>query len=403
MKILVVCQYYYPENFQINDICEELVNRGHSVTVLTGLPNYPTGIIPDKYKNIEYRNENVNGVDVIRCFEIGRKKGAIGLALNYISYCLSANIKVKKIDYDYDLIFVYQLSPILMALPGCRYKKKHKIPMLLYCCDLWPESMKLIIKNEKSFIFRLVKRISTNVYRSSDKIIAQTKYFYQYFKTVHGITDDKLCCLPQFANDEYLKHEFYLDNGIIDFAFLGNIGIAQELGKVIEAVNQISEINGFQLHIVGDGSCLADLKKEVANKKLESKIRFYGRRPVEEMAEFYKLADVCLVSLSSENMTGLTLPSKVQGYMAAGKMVLGMINGATSEVINTSKCGICVSAGDSEGLANAMKDIIENPNKYQNCGKNGRQYFKEHFSKEKFMDSLENIIIEMVEDNHVSI
>ena len=156
MKILVVCQYYYPENFQITPICEQLVADGNEVTVVTGLPNYPTGIIPEEYKNGR-RNEFINGVHVIRCQEIGRKKGVFYLALNYLSYARSAYRMVNNLETDFDVVFVYQLSPILMAIPAIKYADKHKKPLFLYCCDLWPESIKVYIKNENNFIFQIVK------------------------------------------------------------------------------------------------------------------------------------------------------------------------------------------------------------------------------------------------------
>lgn len=399
MNILVICQYYYPENFQINDICEELVKRGHKVTVLTGLPNYPTGVVSQEYKKGRRRKEIINGVTVIRCYEMGRKRGTIGLGLNYLSYCLSAKIKVNTLKEKYNLVFVYQLSPVLMGIPGCEYKKKNKVPMLLYCCDLWPESMKLLINNEKSMLFCMMKIISTRIYRTAEKIIVQTACFYPYFKQVHKIPNDKLAYLPQFSNEDYLSHNYQLDNGIVDFVFLGNIGIAQNINKIIEAVELIRNFENFQLHIVGDGTCLESLQRSVKKKALQSKIVFYGRRPVNEMPEFYKLADACLVSLNGDNLTGLTLPSKVQGYMAAGKIVVGMANGAVRKVIEASGCGCCVPAGDSVALAKVMQDIIENPDKYKCCGENGRSYFKANFTKNKFIDSLETIMKETVSKN----
>lgn len=396
LNLLVVCQYYYPENFQINEICSSLVERGHKVTVLTGLPNYPTGIIEKEYKWGRKSREIINGVEVIRSFEIGRRKGIVGLALNYMSYFLSASHVVKKMKTRFDLVFVYQLSPVLMGLPGSLYKKRFAVPLLLYCCDLWPESMKLMIKNEKSALYKAMTFVSRKVYQSAEKILVQTTHFLPYFHDMYGISGDRIKYLPQFANEDYLKEDFQLDNGIVDFVFLGNIGIAQEVDKIIDAVNKLKEVKDFRVHIVGDGSCLEKIKQQVIQSNLQNIVCFYGRRPVEEMSHYYELADVCLVSLSSDNLTGLTLPSKVQGYMAAGKMIIGMINGATKEVLESSGCGICVPSGDSEALAQAMLSVINNSEAFKECGLNGRKYFKEHFAKEKFMDALENTMKEMV-------
>lgn len=395
MKILVVCQYYYPENFQITPICEQLAADGYDVTVLTGLPNYPTGIIPKEYRT-GHRDEVINGVHVIRCHEIGRKKGAGHLALNYLSYVRSASKKVLELEEDFDLVLVYQLSPILMGIPGRKYAKKHNVPLLVYCCDLWPESMKMYIKNEKHPAFKLIKKVSKDIYDSADRIIIQSTSFLPYLKETHNIPDDKFTYIPAFADETYLTQDFTPENDIVDFVFLGNLGIAQNLIAVLEAVEKIRSIPGFKVHFVGDGSVLEEMKKFVDEHKLGEAVVFYGRRPVEEMPKFYKLADACLVSLKADNATGLTLPSKVQGYMAAGKPIIGMIDGSAKDVIEESACGICVNAGDIDGLAAGMKDFIQNRDKYKNCGNNARRYFIDNFSKKKFMVKLENEIERLV-------
>lgn len=391
MRILVVCQYYYPENFQITPICEQLVKDGYDVTVLTGLPNYPSGIIPEEYKK-GHRDEVVNGVHIIRCHEIGRKKGAFYLALNYFSYIHSATNKIKKLG-EFDLVFVYQLSPVLMAIPGKKYAKSHKIPMLLYCCDLWPESVKMYVKNESNLIYKWIRKISKAIYDAADHIIVQSSSFISYMKSVHSIPDNKMSYIPAFADETYLTQDFSPNDEIIDFIFLGNLGIAQDLISVLQAVDKIKNIAGFKVHFVGDGSLLDEMKEFVLEHNLGNIVYFYGRRPVEEMPSFYQLADACLVSLKADNATGLTLPTKVQGYMAAGKPIIGMIDGSAKEVIENSKCGICVNAGDVDGLAAGMKDFVENHFKYKTCGQNARQYFIENFSKDQFMINLEKEIM----------
>lgn len=388
MKVLVVCQYYYPENFQITPICEQLAADGYDVTVLTGLPNYPSGIVPEEYKK-GHREETLNGVHIIRCHEIGRKRGAVFLALNYLSFLRSASKRVNHLPEDFDIVFVYQLSPVLMGIPGRKYAKRHHVPMILYCCDLWPESMKMYIHNENNIVFLAVKHISKWIYKSAQKVIVQSTSFGPYLKKVHGIDDSKLVYIPAFADEAYLKQDFTPDDETVDFVFMGNLGIAQNLIAVLEAVDLIKDTPGFKVHFVGDGSMLNEMKRFVMGHGLEKVVLFYGRRPVEEMPFFYKLADACMVSLKADNETGLTLPSKVQGYMAAGKPILGMINGSARDVIEESECGICVDAGDVEGLSKAMKSFITTREKYKDCGQKAREYFIENFSKEKYIKRLE--------------
>lgn len=395
-KILVVCQHYYPENFQITPICEQLVKDGYDVTILTGLPNYPTGIVPDEYKK-GHRDEIINGVHVVRGYEIGRRKGPLWLAINYVSFTLSFLHKVNVLSGDFDIVLVYQLSPVLMALPGIKYANKHKVPLMIYCCDLWPESMKMYIKNEKNILFRAMKRISQKVYSRADVLAVQSKSFINYMEQTHGIKRDKMIYMPAFADETYLETDFTSDDNVVDFVFLGNLGIAQNLISVLEAVNKIKDVPNFKVHFVGDGSCLGQMKEFVNNNGLEDIVQFYGRRPVEEMPKFYKLADACLVSLKADNATGLTLPSKVQGYMAAGLPIIGMIDGSAQEVIAEAKCGLCVNADDVDGFARVMKNFIENKEEYRNFGLNGRKYFKDNFNKRKLLDSIEKSIDNLIE------
>ena len=395
MKILVISQYYFPESFQITPICEQLVADGHDVTVLTGRPNYPSGVVPQEYKT-GHKEEIICGVRVIRCFEVGRRHGPLWLALNYLSYCLSSIWKVFKLKDHYDLVFIYQLSPVLMAIPGCLYAKKHHLPLFLYCCDLWPESLKMYIQNEKNPLFLAIKYISRRIYRSADRSATQSPSFISYLEKTHGIPTDKLLYLPTFADETYLDQDFTPEQETFNFVFLGNLGIAQNLLAVLTAVEKIKDIPGFQVHFVGDGCCLQDMKTFVAEHGLTEIVVFHGRKPVEEMPKYYKLANACLVSLKADNQTGFTLPAKVQGYMAAGKPILGMIDGSAKEVIEESGCGLCVNADDIDGFANAMADFILNKEQYQNCGKNGREYFKTHFKKSIFMEHLHTEIADLV-------
>lgn len=388
MKILVVCQYYYPEQFRINDISEQLVKDGHLVTVLTGLPNYPMGVIPKDYRFGKKRKEVINGVNVIRCFEISRNKSVVGMALNYASYMVSASFKALFLKKDFDLVFVYQLSPVSMALPGIIMKMRCKKPLYLYCCDIWPESMKNLLPNEKTILFKAVKKFSNFIYSKCDKITVSSKRFIEYLTKEHSIPVDRVSYIPQHAEDKYLNIETKKTNKTINFVFMGNMGIAQDIVCILDATERIKDMGNFKVHFVGDGVCLDKSRAVVREKGLDDIVFFHGYHPVEKMPYFYDMADACLLTLKADNLIGVTMPSKLLGYMAAGKTVIGAINGAGKEVICESDCGLCVDASDSKALAEAMKDFIENPVKFSKCGENGRQYFKKHFTKDIYMEKL---------------
>ena len=398
MKILVVCQHYYPERFQNQDICEQLVQKGHEVTVLTGLPNYETGLVPDEYKHGQHSDEKVNGVQIYRTFEIGRRKGVFWRILNYFSYMLSASLWAIKNRREYDVVFCYQLSPVFMMFPAVITAKKQHIPLYVYCCDLWPESIKAMHPGDKWFVFKPVHWISRWLYQCADAISVQSKSFFEYFETVNNIAREKILYIQHMASSEYLNMDFKQDNGIIDFVFLGNIGNAQDIELIINATERNKEQDNFAVHFVGDGIFLEKAKQMVKQKNIEKIVTFHGRQPVEKMPEYYKLADVCLVTLKAGTIISKTIPSKVQGYMSAGIPILGALDGYGAEVINESGAGVCVSAGDLDGFASHMKDFILNYDNYKECSSKARDYFKENFTKCIVVDAIEAKLQELLQN-----
>ena len=138
MKILIVTQYYYPEQFQINEIAPSLVAKGHDVTVLTGLPNYPIGKLFDGYDDPKHLEEDIQGVHVIRCKQYPRGHGIKQLIMNYCSFMINSKRKIKNLPSDFDIVFGYELSPITSISAGISYKNRYRVPFVMYVLDLWP-------------------------------------------------------------------------------------------------------------------------------------------------------------------------------------------------------------------------------------------------------------------------
>ena len=388
MKILVVCQYYYPEPVRITDICEELVKRGHEVTVLTGVPNYPMGIIHKDYRHGKRRDEFVNGVHVVRCFTIGRRHGTFFRVLNYFSYPLSATAKLHKLDKDFDVVFVNQLSPVMMAWPAIRYKNKYKKKLVLYCLDLWPESLEVGGIKKGSFIYRIFHRISEKIYKQADKILATSRSFDEYFDEEFRIDKKEIGYLPQYAEEIFSnqKHMERKKKDTYDFMFAGNIGIAQSVGTIIEAAKILRDRKDIRWHILGDGIDLESCKKKAKEYGLDS-IIFYGRKPVDEMPKYYEMADAMIVTMIDNPVISKTLPGKVQTYMAAGKPIIGSINGETDRIIKEAKCGFCGQAEDPVELKNNILSFISTGMK-EELKINARKYYLDNFSKEKFIKNI---------------
>lgn len=397
MKILVVCQYYYPEPFRISDICEELVKNGNEVTVLTGIPNYPEGVIYEGYGNGDKRDEYINGVHVIRCYTIPRKKGAFYRLLNYYSYAISSSLKVlfnnvKAADgSEFDIVFVNQLSPVMMAYAGMLYKWKHNKKLVLYCLDLWPESLAAGGINKHSLIYKLFDRISGQIYKSCDQILVTSKSFIGYLSRKFAISESSFTYLPQYAEDLFENVARKAEaKKTIDFVFAGNIGTLQSVDTIIEAAEILKDNKHLLFHIVGGGIELARLQDQVKEKNLENVI-FYGRRPVEEMPKLYSMADAMLVTLTGDPLLSLTLPGKVQSYMAAGKAIIGAIDGETKTIVEEAQCGFIAKSGDSKALAeNILKFCKLGNEDRKQMEINSRNYYKNKFSKNNFVKFLED-------------
>ena len=389
MKILVICQHYYPEPFRIPDICEELVRRGHQVTVATGVPNYPEGVIYKGYENKKNRKEMRNGVDVNRCETIPRKTGTIYRFLNYYSYAFSSTRFVNKLDDSYDVVVVNQLSPVMMAYAGLKYAKKYKKPVLLYCLDLWPESLVAGGISRKSPIYKYFFRVSKRIYSSVDKILVTSQMFADYMKEHFGIEKEKIGHLPQYAENLFdsVSASKKSDSKEYNFVFAGNLGAIQSIDTIIKAAALLkSSEHKIKWHIVGSGSDFEHLQTMAHSKGLDNVI-FYGRKPLEDMPKYYALADAMLITLKNDPIISLTLPGKLQSYMAAGKPVIGAIDGETKKVIEEARCGYCAQAESPEALAENICRFI-NSNEKEQMGKNARKYYEKYFTEERFIENL---------------
>ena len=388
MRILVVCQYYYPEPFRINDICEEMAKRGHEVTVVTGEPNYPEGLIYKGYENHQRSDEVINGVTVHRCPIIPRKTGTLYRLLNYFSYPWKAKKYIKNLKASdgkpFDVVFANQLSPVMMAEPAIKYGKKHGVPVVMYCLDIWPESLVAGGVSRGSLIYKVFHRISKQIYKNVDRILITSRMFRGYLEEQFGIEDKKIDYLPQYAEGLFEKLEFKVPGNVTDLVFAGNIGEIQSVETIIKAAVMLKD-KPVHFHIVGGGTDLERLQR-VAEKL--TNITFYGRRPLKEMPEFYAKADAMLVTLKADPVLSLTLPGKVQSYMAVGKPIIGSIDGETAEVIREAMCGYCGKADDANELVKNIELFIKSSEKEQ-MGLNARAFYEEYFERAKFMDKLE--------------
>lgn len=387
MKIIVFSQYYEPEPFLIHDKMKVLVEKEHEVTVITGLPNYPKGKIVEGF---EVGRTKIDGVNIVRLSVRPRNKGTKNLFLNYLSYAMKASKYARKLEESYDAIFVYQLSPVFMAIPAIVLKKRINKPIVLYCLDLWPESLVSGGVKKDSLIYNIVKLISKKIYKAIDRIEISSKSFEKYFKQTLKIQGD-FVYNPQYAVDEnsdYADTDINFPKNKINISFTGNIGEMQGLEVAIKAMKNVDK--NVILHIVGDGSKKETLEKLANELNVIGKVKFHGRKPVEQMKSVMENSDALLVTMKNDEVISYTLPAKVQSYLKSGKFIIGSINGEAANVIKESKAGIVSPAEDEIKLAENINLFVNNYDEFKKSGFRGTEYYNNNFGKDKFIQILLN-------------
>lgn len=395
--ILVIAQYFYPEQFRINDICTEWVNRGYKVTVVTGIPNYPQGKYYDGYGLFKTRKEIYNGIEIIRIPLIPRGNNSMMLALNYLSFVVSGFFwkLFTKIKADY--VFIFEVSPMTQALPGVWYAKKRKIPCYLYVQDLWPENVEIItgIKNKR--IIGAIGKMVDYIYKRCTRIFTTSESFV---KSIHnrGVPIEKIEYWPQYAEDFYIPIEEISIPEIVkgdtfEIIFAGNIGTAQGLDILPKAAIVIKEKSDkkIRFNIVGDGRYKNELMGIVQSNGLTDMFNFIPKQPANRIPEFMAACDAALLSLTDSPLFAMTIPAKLQTYMACGIPSIASAAGETEMIIIESNCGVCSMPGNAEALA---EKIIELSNKHQDelkhLGNNARKYYEENFDKHGLLDRMDH-------------
>jgi colanic acid biosynthesis glycosyl transferase WcaI len=401
VRILVVTQYFWPESFRINDLVQGLKQRGHHVSVLTGLPNYPSGKLFKGFGLFSWGKSDYEGVPVYRVPLFPRLQGrSWQLALNFFSFaffsCLLGPLFCKD---KYDVILVFEPSPITVGLPALVLKKIKNAPILFWVQDLWPESLTATGAVKSKPIIKLVRHLVMFIYKGCDRILMQSKAFFDPI-TQLGIPKNKLYYLPNSAEGIFqspVKDNADIIESMPDgfrVMFAGNIGVAQDFETILEAAELLREYPDICWVILGDGRQFEWLKNQISQRNLEKSIFLLGRHPVESMPSFFTHADALLVSLKKEPIFSLTIPSKVQSYLACGRPIIAALDGEGGRVIVEAEAGVVPGAENSEALAQAVLNLYAmSPLEREEMGKRGQVYYKKHFDRQLLLERLENWMI----------
>lgn len=406
MRVLLVSQYFWPENFRINELVSGMVDKGVEVEVLTGKPNYPDGKIARGYKWWSFQHEHSAGAKIFRVPLIPRGKGgAFRLAVNYLSFVLFASVGGAWLlrGRRYDIVLVYAPSPILQAVPAILISRIKGCPMVLWVQDLWPDSLSATGYVRQARLLGAMRRVVRWIYSRADLLLVQSRAFCSPVSDMApgkvvlyypNSVDASFALAP--TDDSSVPPEFIWNDGFT-VLFAGNVGQAQAVEVIIGAAQRLKRIPNIRFLILGTGSRWGWLREQVAAVGL-SNVYLPGRFPSSAMPAFMQRADALLVTLVDQPPFAQTVPNKVQAYMASGRPIIASLNGEGARLVQEANAGLTAPAGDAEALADAILELFHMPEARRNLlGSSARRYYLEHFEHGYLVDVLISHLRETLE------
>jgi glycosyltransferase involved in cell wall biosynthesis len=399
LRVLILTQYFWPESFRINDLASGLRDRSHEVTVLTGMPNYPGGRLFPGYGPFRPKEESFEGVRVLRVPLVPRGfQKSWQLIVNYVSFVITASLLGPwRCRGPFDVIFVYEPSPILIGIPAVVFRWIKKAPVLFWVQDLWPESLSATGVVRSSAVLGAVSALVRFIYRRCDRVLVQSEGFVSHVIDV-GAAPARVSYFPNWAESVY--QPVALEAGAPEsrelpsgfrVMFAGNIGTAQSFETILEAARLLADVPDIQWVIVGDGHQRPWVEERVRALGLERTVHLLGPRPVSAMPRYFALADALLVTLRKEPIFELTVPTKLQSYLACGRPVIAALDGEGARIVDEAGAGVVCPAQDASALAAVTRRMYEmGAPERAAMGRRGRAYFEAHFDRETLLGQLED-------------
>lgn len=391
--ILIISQYFFPENFRINEICREWVKKGYKVTVVTGIPNYPEGKFYKGYNFLNKRTENYYGAQIIRLPIFPRGSTKLSLILNYFSFVVSGLIWSKFSKLKPDNVFIFEVSPMTQALPGVWFAKNKQIPCHIYVQDLWPENVEIVtgIKSEK--ILKPIGNMVDYIYSNCDRIFTTSNSFVQAILD-RGVQANKIFYWPQYSEELQMStvHKMKIKDEL-SIVFTGNIGEAQGLERLIPLSRKLKQLgyeNRIHFTLVGEGRYRNTLMRMIDDEKLTSFFTFTGRVSSEKIPTILRSHDIALLSLSPNVLFDKTIPAKLQTYLAVGMPIFGLVRGEAKRIIEESQSGHTANQEDLNSQVQILLNFVaKEENDMTQFRDNAMKYSKTHFDKNKLMNEMD--------------
>jgi colanic acid biosynthesis glycosyl transferase WcaI len=396
MKILIVSQYFWPENFRINELVLELRALGCEITVLTGKPNYPSGQIFPQFRKNPNDFSEYNGVQIIRVPILPRGRDKIRLVLNYLSFVVAGSILGPLLlrGKKFDEIFIFQTSPITAAIPAIIINFQKKARLSIWVLDLWPEALLAMRILKNGYAYTIFEKIVKWIYGSCDRIYISSQGFLPSVKK-YVLNENKISYFPQWVESEYIEEICDANNASklicgknFNIVYAGNLGESQDFESIIMAAEILKE-TGILIYLIGDGRVRDWLVEEISRRKLTKTVILLGAYPSNFMKSLYAQASALLVSLRHGPVFSTALPGKIQTYLSVGKPIIGMLDGEGARVLKESGSALVVPAGNYIDLASNII-LLRNmsPDQRNQMGFLGVEYAEKHFNKKYLIKSL---------------
>jgi glycosyltransferase involved in cell wall biosynthesis len=398
MKVLIISQHFWPESFRINEVATQLRDSGCEVTVLTGKPNYPHGSVYPGYRAGGTHREDFEGVPVFRVpmAPRGRRQTIFTLGLNYFSFVFSAAavgawlLRGRK----FDVVFVYGTSPILQAIPGVLLSWLKRARLVVWVQDLWPESLQAAGFINDKRVLGAVAQVVRWIYWCSDLLLVQSPGFRAAVAPLAGRTPIEYYPNPgervfqQADQADPAQSALQLAPGF-NLVFAGNLGAVQGLECVLDAAELLLPHPDVRVVLVGSGRRSEWLREEVARRGLHN-VQLPGSFPLEAMPGIFAQASALLVTLARTHpILSLTVPSKLQAYLAAGRPVICAVEGEGARMVEEAGAGLTCPAEDARALADAILHLRSLDNSQRDAmGQQARKYYLQHFEPAKLAQRL---------------